>query len=239
MRASVAILLALFTVVGGVVSGAALAKTPPAPPPANPSALVLTCTAADAEVFIDGNKVGTTPLQPLTLPPGDHTIKVQKLGFAPFIDVFNINKRKQTDLSVEPTPIAGVIKVTVNVEQAHVFVDGKFIGEAPITAEVGVGARAIQVSKGGFKDYFQNVDAVAGQEVSMEVAMEELPASMNPYYVKPAPPPKWFEKKWVWGVVAAAVAAAVVVVVVPVYETQQNAVSKFGADQSYTVPAPH
>jgi PEGA domain len=231
MRASVLILLAL--------SGLALAKGPAAaPPPANPGALVLTCTAADAEVFVDGNKVGTTPLQPLVLPPGDHTIKVQKLGFAPFIDVFNINKKKETRLSVEPTPIAGVVKVTVNVEQAHVFVDGKFIGEAPITAEVGVGARAIQVSKGGFKDYFQNVDAVAGQEVSMEVAMEELPAALNPYHLAPAPPPKWFEKKWVWGVVAAAVAAAVVVVVVPI-ETQQSAISKFGAEQSYTVPAPH
>src|SRR5438874_227919 len=147
----------------------ALAKNAPIATP-YPGSLILNSTVDGAEVYIDGNKVGLTPLAPLPLAAGEHTIKVTKVGFSPFIDVFSINKRKETKLSVEPVPVAGVIKVTVNVEQAHVFVDGKFIGEAPLSAEVGVGARAIQVSKGGYKDYFQNVDAVAGQETSIEVA---------------------------------------------------------------------
>src|SRR5262245_41946839 len=113
MRGSVALILA--------ISLPAFAKTPAAAPAANPSSLILSCVVDGAEVFIDGNKVGTTPLAPLQLPAGDHTIKVTKVGFSPFIDVFNINKKKETRLSVEPVPVAGVIKVTVNVEQAHVF----------------------------------------------------------------------------------------------------------------------
>jgi len=161
-----------------------------------------------------------------------------KVGFAPFIDVFSINKRKQTNLSVEPTPVAGVIKVTVNVEQAHVFVDGKFIGEAPLTAEVGVGARAIQVSKGGFKDYFQNVDAVAGQETSIEVALEELPMGLNPYKPTPPPPPKLYEKWWVWTAAAGALAVAVVVIVTPtVVLSNKDPVKDFGATYNFTVTA--
>ncbi len=185
MRASVVLLAALTL--------PALAKTP-ITPTNFPGALILSSAVDGADVYIDGNKVGTTPLAPLPLAAGEHTIKVMKLGFSPFIDVFTINKKKETKLSVEPVPVAGVIKVTVNVEQAHIFVDGKFIGEAPLTAEVGVGARAIQVSKGGYKDYFQNVDAVAGQETSIEVALEELPMGLNPYKPPPPPPPKLYEK---------------------------------------------
>jgi hypothetical protein len=215
-----------------------LAFAKPAAAPAvvlNPSALILTATVDGADVAIDGNKVGVTPLAPLVLAPGEHTIKVTKLGFSPFIDVFTINKRKETKLQVEPVPVAGVIKVTVNVEQAHVFVDGKFVGEAPLTSEVGVGARAIQVSKGGFKDYFQNVDAVAGQEVSIEVALEELPAGLNPYKPPPPPPPKLYEKWWVWTAAAAGVAAAVIVIVVPVYYSTKDPVKDFGASYNFSI----
>ena len=215
-----------------------LAFAKPAAGPAvtlNPSSLILSSTVDGAEVSVDGNKVGVTPLPPLPLAAGDHTIKVTKLGFSPFIDVFTINKRKETKLSVEPVPVAGVIKVTVNVEQAHVFVDGKFIGEAPLTAEVGVGARAIQVSKGGFKDYFQNVDAVAGQETSIEVSLEELPMGLNPYKPPPPPPPKLYEKWWVWTAAAAGVAAAVVVIVVPVYYSTRDPVKDFGASYNFSI----
>jgi hypothetical protein len=233
MRASVVLLLSLS------VALPALAKPPAAAvaAPANPGALVLSSIVDGAEVFIDGNKAGVTPLPPLPLTAGDHTIKVQKLGFSPYIDVFSINKKKETRLSVEPQPVSGVVKVTVNVEQAHVFVDGKFIGEAPLTAEMGVGAKAIQVSKGGYKDYFQNIDAVAGQEVSMEVALEELPQGLNPYKLAAPPPPKWFEKKWVWGVVAAGVAVAVIAVVVPVELANRDAVADFHPTYTFSITA--
>ena len=58
---------------------------------------------------------------------------------------------------------------------------------------MGVGARAVQVSKGGYKDFFQNISAVAGQEVNLDVLLEELPVGVNPYKPPPPPPPKWFE----------------------------------------------
>jgi hypothetical protein len=227
-------LLAVCLAVPAVADPLLLAKNTPAP--ANPGALILSCPVDGAEVSVDGNKVGVTPLIPLPLSAGDHTIKVTKVGFSPFIDVFNINKKKETKLSVEPVPVAGVVKVTVNVEQAHVFVDGKFIGEAPLIAEVGVGARAIQVSKGGFKDYFQNVDAVAGQETSIEVALEELPMGLNPYKPPPPPPPKLYEKWWVWTAAAGALAVAVIVVVTPtVVLANKDPIKDFGATYNFTI----
>jgi hypothetical protein len=215
-------------------ASASLAKTPLNASP-NPGALVITSPTDGADVFIDGNKVGTTPMFPQPLPPGEHTIKVIKQGFAPFIDVFNINNKRQTKLDVELVPVAGVIKLSANVEQAHVFVDGKFVGEAPITVEIAVGARAIQVSKAGYKDYFQNIEAVAGQEVSVEVTLEELPMGANPYKPPPPPPPKWFEKWWVWTAAGGAVAVAVVGVVVGVTQSNQNPVGDFHANYTFSI----
>ncbi len=181
--------------------------------------LEVASTTAGADVSIDGERVGTIPLPgPLTtLTPGEHTIKVEKPGYAPYIDVFKIDRKKPTRVEVELVAVAGVLKLKTNVESARVYVDGKFVGEAPITTEMGVGARAVQVSKGGFKDFFQNISAVAGQEVNLDVLLEELPVGVNPYKPPPPPPPKWFEKWWVWTVGAAGVAVVVTAVVVPAY----------------------
>jgi hypothetical protein len=226
-------------------SAAALAKRPkreapaaaPAAAPATTGgALQINCTTQGAEIWVDGEKAGTVPLaEPLPFSPGDHTIKVIKPGFAPFIDVFKIDKRKNTQLDIELVPISGVLKVSANVEQANVFIDGKFVGQAPLTVDMGVGAKAIQVSKGGYKDFFQNVESVAGQEMSIQVSLEELPAGANPYKVAAAPPPKWYEKWWVWTAAAGGVAVLVTAIVVPITVSGGNPVNDFHAAYTFSI----
>jgi hypothetical protein len=211
MRVVAAVLvLAGFGVAAHAAPAAAVAKA---------GALEVSSSTAGADVSIDGERVGTIPLPgPITtLPPGEHTIKVEKPGFAPYIDVFKIDRKKPTKVEVELVAVAGVLKIKSNVEAARVYVDGKFVGEAPLTTEIGVGARAVQVSKGGFKDFFQNISAVAGQEVNLDVLLEELPMGANPYKPPPPPPPKWYEKWWVWTVGAVGVGVVVTAVVVPAY----------------------
>jgi hypothetical protein len=210
MRVLVPVLL--LAAVGGAAQAAPAAA-------AKAGALEISSSTAGADVAIDGERVGTIPLPgPITtLPPGEHTIKVEKPGFAPYIDVFKIDRKKPTKVEVELVAVAGVLKIKSNVEAARIYVDGKFVGEAPLTTEIGVGARAVQVSKGGYKDFFQNISAVAGQEVNLDVLLEELPMGANPYKPPPPPPPKWYEKWWVWTVGAVGVGVVVTAVVVPAY----------------------
>jgi hypothetical protein len=210
-----------------LAAAGATAHAAPAAPAGKAGALEISSTTAGADVSIDGERVGTIPLPgPLTtLTPGEHTIKVEKPGFAPYIDVVKIDRRKPTRVDVELVAVAGVLKIKSNVEAARVYVDGKFVGEAPLTTEVGVGARAVQVSKGGFKDFFQNVSAVAGQEVNLDILLEELPMGANPYKPPPPPPPKWYEKWWVWTVGAVGVGVVVTAVVVPAYYATRDPIA--------------
>jgi hypothetical protein len=203
-------------------------STPAAAPAGKPGTVEIESATQGAEIDIDGEKAGVVPLpQPLTLPPGEHTIKVTRPGYTPYIDVFKVDRKKPTKLSIELIAVAGVLKLTANVENARVYVDGKFVGEAPLTAEVPVGARAIKVQKGGYKDFEQDVSAVAGQETNLDVMLEELPVGINPYKPPPPPPPKWYEKWWVWTVGAVAVGAVVTAVVVPAYYLTRDPVADF------------
>jgi hypothetical protein len=228
-------------VVAVVALSAWVAQAKPPAPAANTGTLVIASTTDGAEVFIDGEKVGVVPLPgPLTISTGDHTVKVQKPGFAPLIDVFAVHKKHETRLEVELVPVSGVLRVRANVEQARVFVDGKLVGDAPITVEIEVGERAIKVQKGGYKEWTGKVSSVAGQEAAVEVKLEELPVGFNPYKPPPPPPPKWFEKWWVWTVGGAAVVVAVTAVVVPVTLARRNPVDDFCSHscQQFVVTVP-
>lgn len=165
--------------------------------------LTVSCATQGANVAVDGEMVGMTPMDlPVPVAPGEHTIKVTKLGFAPFIDVFATHGKREVKLEMELVPVSGVLHVKSDVAGARVMVDGRYVGDAPLDLEVDVGARAVQLSKGGYRDFFKNVLTVAGQDQDVDVRLEELPPELNPYKLPPAPPPRWYQKKWVWATLA-------------------------------------
>ena len=87
-------------------------------------ALDVKCTPGGADVLVDGDKVGVAPMdKPVPVKEGSHTIKVLRLGYAPFLDTFSTKKRV-TRLEVELVPVSGVLRVKANVAGARVLVDG-------------------------------------------------------------------------------------------------------------------
>jgi len=205
MRPSVRAMIAVFLLASGAAHAVDHKKKPlPAGRRGDGVGLLVSCATPGAGIYVDGELVAQSPMdRPVAVTLGDHSIKVARLGFAPFIDVFTAKARAEVRLEVELVPVAGVLHVTSNVPGARVLVDGRYVGDAPLDVEADVGPRAVQVSKGGYKDFFENVMAVAGQESPLDVKLEELPEGANPYKPLPPPPPRWYQKGWVWGVIAA------------------------------------
>jgi hypothetical protein len=240
MRISLVLVSLLLALPAAAAPRSKPAPAPAAKPDTGPQQGSLTVTGTpEAEIWVDGEKVSQTPLPlPLPMPLGEHTIKVAKVGYAPFIDVFKIKKGKETKVEVDLVPIAGIVSVTSTIPNARVFVDGKFVGEAPISSEIPIGAVAVQVSKGGYKDFFQNVMGVAGKVIKLDVKLEELPPEINPYVVKPPPPPKLYEKWWVWTAAIGGAAVLITAVVVPVTLATRDPINNFGAQYEFGVTVP-
>jgi hypothetical protein len=175
------------------------------------NSLTVNCSPPGADVQVDGQKIGVAPIDlPVPVTPGDHTIKVTHLGYAPFLDTFSTKGKKVVKLEVELVPLTGVLHVKTDVAHSRVLIDGRFVGEAgpdkSVDVEMDVGARAIQVEKGCYKDFFQNVMAVAGKEEQLDVKLESLPQDeTNPCYVKPLAPAKIYQKPVFWVVGGGAV----------------------------------
>ncbi|MCS6913234.1 MAG: PEGA domain-containing protein [Myxococcales bacterium] len=190
-----------------------------------------------ADVYLDGDKIGTTPLSG-TIPcaVGEHTIRVARPGYAPYIDVFQVRQGKVTRIEIDMVPVSGVLRVGANVERARVFVDGQFVGETPLEVEMKLGARTVRVSRSGYRDEVFTVHSVAGQLVERQVRLAELPPGLNPYRVV-EPPPRWYERWWVWTVGAAGVAALSVAILVPAVYFTRSPCDRLGADVCLQVPA--
>lgn len=222
----------------GLVVGAS-APAGAAPRGGNTGVLVLSSQTEGAEVFVDGKLVGKTPLaEPITLKPGKYTLKMTKRGHTEYIDVFTIRARKETKLDIDLLPVAGILRITANVQPARVFVDGKFVGETPLETEVSPGARTLKLTKGGYKELVKKVEVVAGQPQNLDLTLEELPADQNPFRPPPPRALKWYEKWWVWAVIAGSATALALVVALPSYYAGRDPVDAFGPQFCWGVGVP-
>lgn len=205
--------LAAIAITVGLISG----PSPVHAQTAVKTGLRLTGSPDQAEISIDGDTVGTTPAkEPIPLPAGEHTIRVSRPGFTPFIDVFRVKDGRLTQLEFELVPISGVLRLTTPADKVkgRVFVDDRYIGETPTDEEIPTGNHTIRVERPGY--YPQNfpVTAVAGKLIEKEINLVELPPDQNPLLRKPQP--KWYQKGWVWAVGAVGVAAIATAIIVPV-----------------------
>jgi hypothetical protein len=195
-----------------------------------PGTLVIEGDYEGAEVFVDAEQVGTLPMDPLELDPGNHTIRVSRGGFTEFTDVFRIRPRMETVVVVEMMAISMALTVTTAPEGVQVFVDGEYAGETPLELELDEGEHSIRLKKFGYHDMVQQVQAVAGQDDSLELALEALPQEELEALTTPPPTP-WYGKPWVWAVIGGGVVAAALVAVIVFVATrpQDTRVQEFCA----------
>ena len=230
-----ALLTALLLLAGAGPRALAAPPAAGAAKPSGSSAVLIRCATEAAEVFIDGDVVGKTPLnEPLPLSVGEHTVRVARLGFAPFIDVFKVKAGQTAKLDVELVPVAGVLAITTPANMPdpaglppgtpapapRVFVDDKYVGQAPLEHEISPGNHTIRIERPGFVPESFQVTAVAGKSMQREPALVALPPDQNPYLTKPKT--KWYQKWWVWTIGAVGVAAIATAVIVPVVLSQRN-----------------
>lgn len=226
-------LLTALALLGGVVGPVQAA--PPAKAPTAGTAVLIRCATEAADVFIDGDLVGKTPLnEPLPMVAGEHTVRVARLGFAPYIDVFKVKPGQTAKLDVELVPVAGVLVIVTPAGMPdppglppgtpapapRIFVDEKYVGQAPLEHEIPAGNHSVRIERPGFVPETFQVTAVAGKSIQREPALVALPPDQNPYLTKPKT--KWYQKWWVWTIGAVGVAAIATAIIVPVVLSQRN-----------------
>lgn len=179
---------------------------------AEPATLVIQSSVQGAEVLVDEEVVGVTPLEdPITLTPGSHTVRVRRPGYTEFTDVVTARAGQRIELPVDLMALSMVLTVRTEPEDARVFVDGTFRGTTPIELELIEGERSIRVTHPNHREVVRRIVALPGQTEALNLTLELVPESER------ARPPEWFEDPLIWvGVGAGAAALAILIVVLAV-----------------------
>ncbi|MEQ1801997.1 MAG: PEGA domain-containing protein [Gammaproteobacteria bacterium] len=130
---------------------------------------VVTRPAVPAEVSVDGNAVGRTPLGRLELPAGIHKVAVVAPRFQAWEGSLNVagGGARQT-LEVPLLPGWADVSVTSVPAGATVLADGVRVGTTPARLELMPGNRVLALEKDGFKTLTRLVTAVPNQPQSLD-----------------------------------------------------------------------
>jgi glutaredoxin-related protein len=110
-----------------------------------------------AQVFVDGSFVGNAPAA-VSVPKGMHTVTVKAPGYKDFVQQVNVNADVRVDANLQASVSTFNLSVTANVPGAQVFIDGGFVGNAPVVAPLAQGTHSVTVKAPGFNDFNQTVN---------------------------------------------------------------------------------
>ena len=146
---------------------------------------------ADAEVYLNGTLLGSAPLELEPMPPGEHTIRIEKDGFLPLEETFLLEQDAPEALTFALQPARVILFIESVPGGARVRVDGEAVGTTPLEdVEIEPGQHEVEVSRSGYELWRSAVVAQGGESVNLTARLRSIaPAESRPEVEGPSPQP--------------------------------------------------
>ncbi len=147
---------------------------------------ITTGEVTGAEVFVDGEPVGVTPVEGVELRAGPHQLRITKPRYKDWeqgVEVAGGGNDRAVDAALQPN--WADVTLTSQPAGATVFVDGVEVGATPLVTPVEAGSRAVRVALDGFEPWEGNLTVEAGAdralpEIDLKPADGRLSVSSTP-----------------------------------------------------------
>ena len=176
---------------------------------ASEAALDVASDPAGATVFVNGDSVGVTPLQVPVREPGEQWVLVAtggrtvldttvQVGYGDVVALVGARRRTPTPEpaaapAVTPEVQRGAIRVTSAPSGAAVLLDGRAVGETPLTIDgLSPGRYSLAVRRSGYEAVARTVAIRPGTRYEADLALQAVEAPepvARPAPARPAPTP--------------------------------------------------
>jgi hypothetical protein len=154
------------------------------PSPAQPSAkgsgsLSIATEPAGAEVYLDAELKGKTPLTLSSVPAGTHSLTLMKKGYSPLPKEIVVSANTATPVSERLQKQTGALDITTTPTGAQIFVDDKYQGTAPKKIEgILTGPHQLKAQLANYQAAQQQVEVAYQQTTPVAIELAGLPGKI-------------------------------------------------------------
>ena len=141
--------------------------------------LMVESEPAKARIYLDGNKVGTTPDTIRYIVPGMHEIKVRMDGYEVWRESVEIEADMENAITALLRAKSGAVSIESEPVNATVYLDGKEAGNTPVTLRSTRGMHDVEVRMEGYEIWCESVEIQADKEKFLTAALQLKTGSVS------------------------------------------------------------
>jgi hypothetical protein len=143
---------------------------------------------ANAQVWVDGVMVGSSPTRLVNQKCGAHTVELRAPGYTPTQASVDVVAFESSVVQLNPTPDrSATLQVTVTPAMARIRLDGVDIGVGPELRTTAIaGPHVVEAAASGFRVESRTLDLVANETTALSLTL----APTSPAVAPSALPPK-------------------------------------------------
>lgn len=148
---------------------------PPIELEASDGLVFIRSTPGNANVTINGEFRGQTPLEVALAPDQEHEISLFRTGFRTTVRRLQTRPDEERDLTIPLDPVTTPVRVLADPPDAQLYVDGELVGPADQTVDLLAASQRIEIRKDGYVPYISNFTSRPGldQEIRVSLKTEE------------------------------------------------------------------
>jgi formylglycine-generating enzyme required for sulfatase activity len=146
-----------------------------------PGLLTFDSSPPGADVLIDGEVVGQTPLHELAVAAGEHVLRLQAPRYQPLEQALQVTGRNiAQQLALELAPAWAEISIASNPAGATILLDGEPAGNTPAVVEILEGEHQLILQLARYGDWQQTLAVTAGEAQQLDpVTLEPAPGLLE------------------------------------------------------------
>ncbi len=133
-----------------------------------------------ANVYLDGNHVGSTPIGRMNVDAGNHTARFSLPGYQDASVSFNLASGEERQVSTSLQRASGTLIIQANVGGATAFIDGRQVGTIPSGSgrlsvpDLDPGQHELTLVAPGFRTYVSNFFIQSGETARLSASQAHL-----------------------------------------------------------------
>jgi hypothetical protein len=142
-------------------------------------------TPSGADVYLDGEIVGVTPVVLTDISPGEYTILIQKDGYEPFenptvmVSAGNTTQVAAILQEISSSGTVGSLDISSIPSDADVYLDDAFEGHTPLRiVNLEEGSYMLRIDKAGYDSWIQAITIVSGKIIFITAPLTPTPTTI-------------------------------------------------------------